>query len=403
MNTPDRPTITAAEFRQRVERIQAALAERALDALFVYGDEYRKENLRYVSNAWPIFERAACIIPKKGEPILVGAPEGEHYLREMTPWSDVRNIKEFACVTVPEEIEYPQASFSSLDEIIGEAMHGGSRLGLVGRFDLPAPILERITSATGAPRIIDAAEILEAMRLIKTEAEVACLREAGRLACVGYEALLRQAVPGRTELEAAGAAEGAARMAGAEAITFTVMGSGKRADTIIGRPTRKQIQDGDMVMAAFAVQYEGYVATVEYPFVAGRASDEQRRLLGVLFEAANVQQAYLGDGAIGGEMVRAVKGVFARHGLSKYDVYPPMHGVGLAEAESPYPDEQAEYRLRAGMCVNSDVSLFGHPAGSNRIEEGFVLREAGPESMTPLIRRLCQAGPGTTREILDVL
>ena len=38
-------------------------------------------------------------------------------------------------------------------------------------------------------------------------------------------------------------AEGAARMAGAEDINFTVFGSGKRADTVIGRPTEKVIAD----------------------------------------------------------------------------------------------------------------------------------------------------------------
>ncbi len=67
-----------------------------------------------------------------------------------------------------------------------------------------------------------------------------------------------------------------------------------------------------------------------------------------------------------------------------------MHGIGLAEAESPYPDEKSTYPLRAGMCVNSDISLFGHPAGSNRIEEGFLITAEGPESITPFIRRLCE-------------
>jgi len=67
-----------------------------------------------------------------------------------------------------------------------------------------------------------------------------------------------------------------------------------------------------------------------------------------------------------------------------------MHGIGLAEAESPYPDVKATYPLRAGMCVNSDISLFGHPAGSNRIEEGFVITHDGPVSITPYIRRLCE-------------
>jgi Xaa-Pro aminopeptidase len=240
--------------------------------------------------------------------------------------------------------------------------------------------------------IVETDSLLNDARLIKSENEINCLKEAGRLACIGYQELLATAVPGNTELEAAGAAEGAARMAGAESITFTVFGSGPRTATIIGRPTKRVIEEGDMIMAAFAVQFQGYIATVEYPFVAGTPSEEQKRFLAALFEATNVQLGYLKDGVISGEMVRAVKDVFSKHGLSEYDVYPPLHGIGLAEAESPYPDERATYCFRSGMCVNSDISLFGHPSGSNRIEEGFVIRETGCESLTPLIRELCSKG-----------
>ena len=134
------------------------------------------------------------------------------------------------------------------------------------------------------------------------------------------------------------------------------------------------------------------MATVEYPFVAGKATDGQKRFLNALFEAAEVQQKFLRDGVISGEMVKAVKKVFQNHKLSEYDVYPPMHGIGLAEAESPYPDEKATYPLKAGMCVNSDISLFGHPDGSNRIEEGFAITGKGPESLTPFIRELVAKG-----------
>src|SRR3990170_3714046 len=104
--------IPTSEFRVRLEATQERLATAGLDALMVYGDEYRKENLRYVSNFWPIFERGACFIPRQGEPVLTGAPEGEQYAREMSVWPDVRNVKEFACVSVPEEIDYPLAQFS---------------------------------------------------------------------------------------------------------------------------------------------------------------------------------------------------------------------------------------------------------------------------------------------------
>jgi Xaa-Pro aminopeptidase len=387
-----RPRIAKEEFVARIRRIQQAMKRQNLSALMVYGDEYRKENLRYVTNFWPIFERGGCFIPLRGEPIYAGAPEGEKYAREMCVWGDVRNIKEFAAVTVPEEIDYPLAKFSSLKDILGQVLRGGKRLGLVGRFDMSAPLTDRVQQAVPGLEIVDAAPILQRLRLRKSPAEIACLREAGRITCIGYERLMAVAHPGVTELEVAGAAEGAARAAGAEAIIFMVFGSGPRADTIIGRPTNRIIRNGDMVMASMAVQYEGYVTTAEFPFVAGRATSGQKRFLAALFEAANAQLRHLRHGADAGAMVRAVRDVFRKRRLASYDVYPPMHGIGLAEAESPYPDEKAHYRFEEGMCVNSDISLFGHPHGSNRIEEGFVIRRSGPESLTPLIRQLTEQG-----------
>lgn len=383
--------IPHSEFTARLERIQAAMAERRLELLIVYGDEYRKENLRYVCNFWPIFERAACFIPRRGLPVLAGAPEGAVYAREMCVWPDIRNVKEFACVTVPEEIDYPLATFSSFREIIADTAPRGGKIALVGWWDMPAPILERIKAAA-ATEIVDGSDILTELRLIKTPAEIACLREAGRQACIGYRELMDKAVPGNTENFAIGAAEGAARMAGAEAINFSILGSGRRARTIIGRPTSKVIRDGEMIMAALAVQYQGYVATVEYPFVAGKASERQKAFLRILIEAAETQQRFLRPGVVCGEMVRQVKAVFAKHNMSRFDIYPPMHGIGLAEAESPYPDENTQYAFRAGMCVNSDISLWGYRYGSNRIEEGFVITEKGAESLTPMIRKLLAKG-----------
>ena len=384
--------IPKEEFQKRIEKIQETLKKEDLDAMLVYGDEYRKENLRYVCDFWPIFERSGCFIPSAGQPIIAGAPEGEIYAREMSAWEDIRNVKEFACVSVAEEIDYPLADFTSFKEILGEVMNGGKKLGMVGFWDIPAPIMNKLREADREVEIIDCANIINDLRIIKSPAEIACLREAGSQACEGYAKLIEYAIPGNTETMAAGAAEGAARMAGAEDINFTVFGSGKRAATIIGRATEKIIEDGDMIMAAMAVQYQGYVATVEYPFVAGTATNGQKRFLNALFEAAEVQQGYLKAGVVAKEMVGAVKNVFKKHGLSEYDVYPPMHGIGLAEAESPYPDETAEYTLEAGMCVNSDISLFGHPDGSNRIEEGFVITDTNPDSLTPAIRELIKKG-----------
>lgn len=378
------------EFQRRILRIQKEMKKRKIDAIMVYGDEYRKENIRYVSNFWPIFERAATFIGKRGKAIVAGAPEGEKYAKEMCIWNDYRNIREFLCVSVPEEIEYPLATFSSLKEILYETMGDGKRLGIVGSRDIPQVIYERIRKTRPGIEIIPADDILEKMRIIKSEREILCLKEAGRLACIAYEEVMKNALPGKTELYATGKAEGSARSAGVEAIIFTVFGSGKRADTIIGRPTEKVIEDGDMIMASIAVQYEGYVATAEFPFVAGNASDKQKFLIGTLMEAANAGLSHLKAGKPAKKFVHAVRGIFRKRNLSKYDIYPPLHGCGCAEAESPYPNEKTQMLFQPGMTVNTDISLFGHPAGSNRLEEGFAITEDGLETLTPLIRTLCE-------------
>ena len=384
--------IPRSEFQERVRKIQAEMKMQNINVMLVYGDEYRKENLRYVCNFWPIFERAVFVIPQDGAPVLAGAPEGENYAREMSVWENYVNVKEFACVSVPEEIDYPLAKFTKLSDIIEAALAGGKRIGIVGWFDIPAPIFSRIKDASCGAELFDASGILFKLRLIKSEAEVACLAEAGRQACEGYKKLLEYAVDGNTETMAAGAAEGAARIAGAEDINFNVFGSGIRTNTVIGRATNKIMRNGEMLMCAMAVQYQGYVSTVEYPFVIGTPTDAQKRVLNAIFEAANVQQNFLRSGTVSGEMVKAVKAVFAKYDMTQYDLYPPMHGIGLAEAESPYPDENAAYKFETNMCVNSDISLWGCPGGSNRLEEGFVITENGPKSLTPLIRELAAKG-----------
>ncbi len=379
-----------AEFRERADRLRKLMADKGLQACLIYGDEYRKENLRYMSNYWPLFERGAIIVPLVGEPIVIAAPEGELMCREMAAWPDVRLLPQFTCVTVPDEIQYPQANYTSLKAIFDElnAANPLRAIGIAGIDAMPAPLLKAIERSAKDAEWIDAGGLLFQLRMTKTTDEIACLKEAARIADEGYKAMIHNVKPGMTELELASYAYGECMRAGAENVPFIVMTSGERVDTIIGRPTRKIIRDSDMIMTAIAVQYEGYVATVGFPFVAGRMSEEQRAFITLLVEAEDIALSKLAPGRRMGELVGAVKSYFADKGVSDYDLYPPLHGCGLAEAESPYPDENSEAAFEAGMTVNTDISLFGHPHGSNRVEESLVVTEDGYESMSALVRQL---------------
>lgn len=379
--------ISEREFRERAAKLNEKMKEMDLDAVIIYGDEYRKENLRYVSNFWPIFERGAMLMQRDGEPMTLCAPEGEQVAKEMSVWKDVRLVPDFLCVTVPDEIDYPLATYTSFKALAEEfrAKAPLKRLGVSGMDDMSAGLQKNIAESFGC-ELVDIAPVLFEMRLQKSPDEIACIREAARLAEVGYKALLEADIIGKTERYAAAIAEGAARAAGAEAVIFTVFGSGDRSARIIGRPENKIIEDGDMIMCALAIQYEGYVSTCELPFAVGNYSAETKRVLDVLIRASAAGYPYLKAGVPMKDFVCAVREHFRREGLAEYDVYPPLHGIGCAEAESPYPDENTTETFKAGMTVNTDISLFGLNGGSNRIEEGFIITEDGAETLFPFMR-----------------
>ncbi len=383
--------IPKIEFEQRIEKIKKLMVRDKLDAILVYGDEYRKENLRYVSNYWPIFERGAMLLSLNGKPITLCAPEGQKVAEEMSIWDDVRLLPDFLCVTVPDEIDYPLANYTSFRTLAAQIRAEGKleRLGIAGIDAMPASLLN-IISQTFACETVDANDILFEIRREKSENEIACLAEAARIADCGFKALMEADLIGLTELQAAGIAEGAARNEGAEAVIFTVFGSGKRTDTIVGRPSGKIIEDGDMIMCALAIQYEGYVATCEAPFAVGNMSKETEYVIDVLIRAKEAGLPYLKAGVPMNKFVKAVRDFFREEGLSEYDVYPPLHGIGCAEAESPYPNETTESVFKSGMTCNTDISLFGLAGGSNRIEEGFVITEDGAKSLSPYVHMYCE-------------
>lgn len=382
--------IPKQEFQQRIDKLKKKMGEQGIDILFVYGDEYRKENLRYVSNYWPIFERGGMLLGIDSEPVILCAPEGEQVAREMSVWEDVRMLPDFLCVTVPDTIEYPQAHYTSFQSLAKELKQEKcSKLGVAGLDAMPAGLFKVLKEAFES-EIVDANQILYELRRTKSSNEVACLREAARIADESMKAIMQTNIIGMTERAACGIAEGKAREEGAEHIIFTVFGSGDRTATIVGRPTNKLIEDGDMIMLALAVQYEGYVATCEAPFAVGNPSEDTKRVLDVLIHASAAGIPYLKAGVPMKKFVKAVREYFRNEGLSEYDIYPPLHGIGCAEAESPYPNETTEQVFEEGMTVNTDISLFGLPGGSCRIEEGFVITKDGAETLSPFVRQYCE-------------
>ena len=386
-------SIPKSEFQARLQRLRQTMREEALDLFLVYGDEYRREHLRYVSNYWPIFERGMLVVGLSGDPVLLVAPECFPYAKETSVWSDLRIVKEMEMAYVAEPIEYSADSIYTTLETVFQAILNGrapKKVEVCGFDAMSATTLDAITKAAAGAEVVNGDKVIYGMRLIKSPVEVRALQKAWQVCDQGYKAILDADLVGLTETQAAALGEKSARDAGAEQIVFSIFASGSRTDTVVGRATEKVVRRGEIVMACMAVQYDGYVASDEWPLVAGgQPNPDQSALIHHLIFAEDLGIKMVKDGVVAGQVVAAIRDYFAANGLSKYDLYPPIHGNGLAEAESPYPDHNTAYAFQNGMGINFDVSLFGVPGvGSNRVEEGFIVEGKELRALSDLISRL---------------
>jgi Xaa-Pro aminopeptidase len=380
------------EYRTRIQKLREAMSRDGTDLFVIYGDEYRRENLRYVANYWPIFERGMLVVSLDKEPVLLVSPECEHLAREMSAWPDIRLVKEVGMSYVPEEVDFTNIEFTTVPEVVSE-LRGGKKhikVKMSGLDAMSVVLYERLKSMIENAAIENGDSVLYALRLVKSPNEIEMLKEAWRICDAGYKAVLEADIVGLTENQAAAIGEKAAREAGAEHIVFSVFCSGDRTNTVVGRPSQKVIEKSDMIMYALAVQYEGYIASDEWPFVAShRPNKEQAEFVHHLVKAEDLGVKSVRARVVQGGVVRKIRDYFRDNGLEPYDLYPPIHGNGLSEAESPYPDENSKAEFLEGTGINFDVSLFGLPGlGSNRIEEGFIVTESGLLTLSNLISSL---------------
>ena len=385
--------ITGAEFENRLRVLREKMTEAGADMFLIYGDEFRRENMRYMTNYWPIFERGLLLVTHHRDPVLMVSPECEHLAIYDSYWKDIRLIPDVGMSYVPDEVEFTNVQFTSLKTVTYEALGPGQKKVLVSGLDaMCKQLYDRIVSVMGeSTTLIDGDPILYSMRRIKSDLEISALQKAWEICDVGYRAVMEADIVGLTEIQAAALAEKEARDAGAESIVFSLFTAGEeRTNIVVGRASEHRIQKGDMIMFALAVQYEGYIASDEWPFVAGHApSQEQFDVCSHLIRAEHLGTQSIRPGVAQGDVVKIIRNYFREHDMETYDLYPPMHGNGLAEAESPYPDEKSTDLFVPGIGINFDVSLFGIPGiGSNRIEEGFIVRPDGLLTLSPYISSL---------------
>src|SRR3990172_6878685 len=115
----------------RIARLRELLEKENLDLALVYYDEFNIGNGWYLTGWCPQFESGAVLVPRRGEPMILGGPESEPFARLDSAVTETRNFPVFM---VPDE-EYPNATiidFPTLFKELNARLGSVKRVGLVG-------------------------------------------------------------------------------------------------------------------------------------------------------------------------------------------------------------------------------------------------------------------------------
>jgi Xaa-Pro aminopeptidase len=382
--------LTQDEFNRRLQNVQTILSRADLDAALIYYDEFNIGNGWYLTGWCPQFESGAVLIPRKGQPMILGGPESEPFAKLDSAITDTRNFPVFM---VPDE-EYPNAKiigFAELFHELNRRLGKVSRIGLVGGGRMPADCYRQITTGFSGVDLIDITAEFVKLRFIKSPWEIEQIRLAFGLADKSYEAMKGKIKPEITEIEVAAAGEFAARSRGASGFGFTaIVGSGPRSNAVVPTASSKKLRNGEMVMIGIAPKVSGYAGVVGNVLpVSGEYSGNQKDCIKYLKEAFQLTKAQLIPGKCGKEIDAPARAYFNKIGFSKYLVCPFAHTIGLHEAESPFFGPASQDVLQPGMMVCVDVSFFGHPEFYGaRIETGYEIVENGAIPLSPQMDRL---------------
>ena len=383
--------LTQEERDVRLRKVQKIMQSRNLDVALVYYDEFNIGNGWYLTGWCPQFESGAVLVPRHGEPMILGGPESEPFAKLDSAITETRNFPVFM---VPDE-EYPNAAITDFRALFAELKSIETqmkRVGLVGAGRMPADCHRQIVEGFKGVELVDFTREYVELRYLKSPWEREQIRSAFKLADDCYAAMKEKIAPAVSEIEVAAAGEYAARKRGATGFGFSaIVGSGKRANAVVPTATSKKLEPGELVMIGIAPKVKGYAGVVgDVLPVSGDYTKQQKECLKYLKEAFCLTREQLQVGRMGKEIDAPARAYFEKHGFSKYLICPFAHTIGLHEAESPFFGPNSDDVLKTGMTVSIDVSFFGHPEYNGvRIETGYEITAAGPAPMSPKMDRVC--------------
>lgn len=217
---------------------------------------------------------------------------------------------------------------------------------------------------------------------VKTPAEIAAMRESGRMLATVLAVLQERIAPGMTTKDLAVIAKEELRTLGGQPAFLGYNGFADvlcvsvNSEVVHGIPGSQIIKNGDIVSMDFGVMYRGMITDAAVSVVVGTGDEVRRKLVSVTKESLLAGIAQVKAGAHVGDISHAVEAVLSG---AKYGIVRDLvgHGVGHELHEDPnipnYGKAGSGPVLEAGMTIAIEPMATLGKDGVYMADDGWTI------------------------------
>ena len=343
--------------QRRLEKLEEKLAQLEMDAMLVTG----QNNIYYLTGFWgtsaTVFisnKRRLFVTDARYSLIAKSSVEGFDIIESRFA------LEEIAKVITEDRLE--KIGFDS------EVIYG---------------FYQRLTSIFEGYHLVGLSNVIEDLRMIKDEKEIATIRQACKISDQAFIDALDFIKPNQTtEMEVNHFLDYRMRQLGAEGASFEfIVASGSRSAMPHGLASDKVIKSGESLTVDFGCYYQHYVSDMTRTIHIGHVTDQEREIYDVVLRANQSLIEHAKEGLTYTEFDGIPRDIIIAAGYGSHFTHGIGHGIGLDIHEYPYFGKSDE-TIKAGMVLTDEPGIYIDGKYGVRIEDDLLITETGCEVLT---------------------
>lgn len=242
-------------------------------------------------------------------------------------------------------------------------------------------------------KLVPTNNLIESLREIKDEKEVALIKKSLQVAESVFKEALKIIRPGQTELEIAWQLEKLIREKGGESSSWYpfIVAVGKNSAEPHHHPNETKIKKGDLVQLDFGAVVGGYHSDISRVVFMGKPSEKQKRIYRAVLEVQEFAKSLIKPGVVMGEVDKKAR-EFLHKEVGREGVYRHSlgHGVGLEVHEAPTIHSGVKEKFKVRQVVTIEPAIYLPGWGGIRLEDEVLVTREGAETLNKSLKQISQ-------------